>query len=171
MVYCMYIRNFRVLASKPVYIALQRHTGRLDRTCLHKCKCVGLFYNAIGAVVQYPYKWGVGSAFHRMKIHIYEAKEVRSMKWHVGNKHEGKVYQCNECDHTGSSWHLLKIHQRNKHEGVRFKCPKCDYEVTQKGNLQIHRQAVHDGIVHACSLCNYKASTKRSLNLHRKAKH
>ena len=70
MVYCTYIRNFRVLASKPVYIALQRHTGRLDRTCLHKCKCVGLFYNAIGAVAQYPYKWGVGSAFHRMKIHI-----------------------------------------------------------------------------------------------------
>ena len=76
LVYCTYIRNFRVLASKPVYIALQRHTGRLDRTCLHKCKCVGLFYNAIGAVAQYPYKWGVGSAFHRMKIHIYKNAQL-----------------------------------------------------------------------------------------------
>ena len=30
-----------------------------------------LVYNAIGAVAKCPYKWGVGSAFHRMKIHIY----------------------------------------------------------------------------------------------------
>ena len=35
LVYCMYIRNFRVLASKPVFIALQRHTGRL---VLVKCR-------------------------------------------------------------------------------------------------------------------------------------
>ena len=34
-------------------------------------KCVWLFYNAIGAVAHCPYKWGVGSAFHRMKIHIF----------------------------------------------------------------------------------------------------
>ena len=32
---------------------------------------VWLFYNAIGAVAQCPYNWGVGSAFHPMKIHIY----------------------------------------------------------------------------------------------------
>ena len=31
---------------------------------------VWLFYNAIGAVAQCPYNWGVGSAFHPMKIHI-----------------------------------------------------------------------------------------------------
>ena len=31
---------------------------------------VWLFYNAIGAVAQCPYNWGVGSAFHLMKIHI-----------------------------------------------------------------------------------------------------
>ena len=41
-----------------------------DTTCLHKYKCVWLFYNVIGAVAQCPYKWGVGSAFHCMKIHI-----------------------------------------------------------------------------------------------------
>ena len=32
---------------------------------------VWLFYNAIGAVAQCPYNWGVGSAFHPMKIHIF----------------------------------------------------------------------------------------------------
>ena len=31
---------------------------------------VWLFYNEIGAVAQCPYNWGVGSAFHPMKIHI-----------------------------------------------------------------------------------------------------
>ena len=42
-------------------------------TCLHECKCVWLFFflNVIGAVAQCLYKWGVGSAFHHMKIHIY----------------------------------------------------------------------------------------------------
>ena len=32
--------------------------------------CVWLFYNVIGATAQCPYNWGVGSAFHCMKIHI-----------------------------------------------------------------------------------------------------
>ena len=32
---------------------------------------VWLFYNEIRAVAQCPYDWGVGSAFHPMKIHIY----------------------------------------------------------------------------------------------------
>ena len=36
-----------------------------------QCKCEWLFYNAIGVVAQCPYKWGVGSAFHQMKIHIF----------------------------------------------------------------------------------------------------
>ena len=31
--------------------------------------CIWLFYNKIGAVAQCPNNWGVGSAFHRMKIH------------------------------------------------------------------------------------------------------
>ena len=31
---------------------------------------VWLFYNEIRAVAQCPYDWGVGSAFHPMKIHI-----------------------------------------------------------------------------------------------------
>ena len=84
------------------------------------------------------------------------------MKRHVKNKHEGKVHQCNKCDHTSASQIGLKIHQLNKHEGVRFKCPKCDYESTQKGNLPIHMQAVHEGIVHACSLCDYETSKKKS---------
>ena len=38
---------------------------------------VSLFYNVIGAVPQCPYNWGVGSAFHLMKIHIlYFATQI-----------------------------------------------------------------------------------------------
>ena len=33
-------------------------------------RCIWLFYNEIGAVAQCTNNWGVGSAFHRMKIHI-----------------------------------------------------------------------------------------------------
>ena len=33
-------------------------------------RCIWLFYNEIGAVAQCPNNRGVGSAFHRMKIHI-----------------------------------------------------------------------------------------------------
>ena len=33
-------------------------------------RSVWLSYNVIGAVAQRPYDWGVGSAFHPMKIHI-----------------------------------------------------------------------------------------------------
>ena len=35
-------------------------------------RSVWLSYNVIGAVAQRPYDWGVGSAFHPMKIHIQE---------------------------------------------------------------------------------------------------
>ena len=36
--------------------------------------CIWFFYNEIGAVAQCPNNWGVGSAFHSMKIHIYFRK-------------------------------------------------------------------------------------------------
>ena len=31
-----------------------------------------VFFNALGVVAQCPYNWGVGSAFHPMKIHIFK---------------------------------------------------------------------------------------------------
>ena len=38
---------------------------------------VWLFYNEIRAVAQCPYDWGVGSAFHPMKIHIQDAYAMK----------------------------------------------------------------------------------------------
>ena len=47
-------------------------------------RCVWLFYNAIGAVAQCPYNWGVGSAFHPMKIHIsFGSRRGRKLNWLV----------------------------------------------------------------------------------------
>ena len=40
---------------------------------------VWLFYNAIGAVAQCPYNWGVGSAFHPMKIHIFYINRLKDL--------------------------------------------------------------------------------------------
>ena len=40
-------------------------------------RCIWLFYNEIGAVAQCPNNWGVGSAFHRMKIHIHNINLTR----------------------------------------------------------------------------------------------
>ena len=37
---------------------------------INHCR-VWLFYNEMGAVAQCPNNWGVGSAFHPKKIHIY----------------------------------------------------------------------------------------------------
>ena len=39
--------------------------------------CIWFFYNEIGAVAQCPNNWGVGSAFHRMKIHIYKKNKYK----------------------------------------------------------------------------------------------
>ena len=37
---------------------------------INHCR-VWLFYNEMGAVAQCPNNWGVGSAFHPKKIHIF----------------------------------------------------------------------------------------------------
>ena len=38
---------------------------------INDCR-VWSFFNEIGALAQCPHNWGVGSAFHPMKIHIYK---------------------------------------------------------------------------------------------------
>ena len=39
---------------------------------INHCR-VWLFYNEMGAVAQCPNNWGVGSAFHPKKIHIFKS--------------------------------------------------------------------------------------------------
>ena len=50
-----------------------------------------LFYNGIGAVAQKPDNWGVGSASHPMKIHIFSDGVLKS------NFRRGYLYVVESC--------------------------------------------------------------------------
>ena len=88
---------------------------------INHCR-VWLFYNEMGAVAQCPNNWGVGSAFHPKKIHIFPLcypKGVHSLGlrlvqlptsvWLFYNE-MGAVARCPNNWGVGSAFHPKKIH-------------------------------------------------------------
>ena len=67
LVYCTYIRNFGVLASKPVYITLQRHTGRL---VLVKCRiCTVSCCPVLAMQLSQCFPWKGRNTVHWQHLH------------------------------------------------------------------------------------------------------
>ena len=65
----------------------------------------------------------------------------------------------------------LSYHKRAKHEGVIFQCEECDYRVTSKYSLAQHRRALHEKIKYPCDTCNYESTRKSNLAKHQRLMH
>ena len=53
-------------------------------------------------------------------IDVITQQHKGNLKVHIGSKHEGVRYQCDQCDFTAAQIGHLKGHTRSKHEGFRF---------------------------------------------------
>ena len=81
---------------------------------------------------------------------------------HIFVHHDGKRFQCDECDVSFGSRRGLQLHRKTVHLKIsNYKCRFCGKLCTQKSNLKTHIKAVHlKERNHKCDKCNktYKTS-------------
>ena len=63
----------------------------------------------------------------------------------------------------------MRKHVQGQHEGKTYDCKECDYKTKQKGNLKVHMMAAHESLEFTCSMCEYKTSDKRRLSYHKQS--
>ena len=61
----------------------------------------------------------------------------------------------------------MRKHVKGQHEGKTYDCKECDYKTKQKGNLNVHMMAAHESLEFTCSMCEYKTSDKWRLRYHK----
>ena len=83
---------------------------------------------------------------------------------HKQSVHDGKRYNCTECEYVGKRSDDLKRHSQSQHEGFKYVCPECNYVVTTPSGLMNHKRKIHDGIKYTCDLCDKYSGA--SSNLH-----
>ena len=98
-------------------------------------------------------------------------RRKKALVQHIGSKHEGVKYVCNQCEYQATEQGSLKRHKQAMHEGVKYSCNQCEYQATQQAHLTTHRQAIHDGIRYSFDQCEYQATNQGSLKTHKEAKH
>ena len=108
-------------------------------------------------------------------LSVQELQKRQTEQWTVNTHNESyhKIiqYSCNECEHTASSIHRLKLHNQIKHEGIRYSCDQCEYKAPLKDKLKSHVQEKHEKIKYSCDQCEYKADRKDHLKAHIETKH
>ena len=57
------------------------------------------------------------------------------------------------------------------HQGKKYQCRECDYKTNSKGNLAQHKRAVHEGVKYQCRECDHQSSRKDHLAHHKRARH
>ena len=59
----------------------------------------------------------------------------------------------------------LNKHKAIVHEGRRFQCDQCDYSASTTGNLKIHK-GIHTGVKYTCDICNYTSLRPSDIKRH-----
>ena len=95
-----------------------------------------------------------------------------ALQRHIEFVHQGRRFQCEECDYQVVSKSLLKAHIRLVHLNiVDFSCDQCDYQATTKFHLRAHVKGKHVNAKISCQLCSFKTSYRGTLWRHMKTKH
>ena len=76
--------------------------------------------------------------------------------------HEGKKYQCMECECQANRKDDLIKHHQSIHEGWKYLCRECDYQANRKGNITTHHQSIHKRKQYQCTECFYQPNRKES---------
>uniref|UniRef100_A0A8B9LUH1 Zinc finger protein 507 n=2 Tax=Astyanax mexicanus TaxID=7994 RepID=A0A8B9LUH1_ASTMX len=84
-----------------------------------------------------------------------------------------KVYKCDVCDYTSSTYVGVRNHRRIHNSDKPYRCCNCNFATTNMNSLKSHmkkhpqeHQAVHLLEQYRCSLCGYMCSHPPSLKSH-----
>ena len=62
---------------------------------------------------------------HFEGVNYYLASTQKSSTRHIQTKHEGVMYDCDQCDQQFTRKSSLTLHIQSKHEGVKYDCNQC----------------------------------------------
>ena len=80
-------------------------------------------------------------------------------------------FLCPFCNHKATQRPNLITHVHSQHEGRKYNCDECDKIFNYPGTLKQHQASFHMNLRYPCHLCEYKASDPNILSSHRKIKH
>ena len=83
-------------------------------------------------------------SFTNNKLFEITADQYR-LKTHLQTTHEGKTFDCTQCDEKFKHNYILQEHIQTVHEGIKFQCEQCGKEYDKKQSLQTHIRHVHEG--------------------------
>ena len=97
--------------------------------------------------------------------------QLGGLNQHVKSVHEGKKYDCDQCEYRATQPSSIKIHKQVKHVQAKLQCPQCDYQSGWPTDFRKHKLAKHDGIRYGCDICDYIATRPECLGKHMKSQH
>jgi uncharacterized Zn-finger protein len=90
---------------------------------------------------------------------------------HQETVHEGRTYDCSDCDKNFNSKGALKHHQETYHEENHYNCSNCEKSFSSKYYLKQHQETVHEGKGYDCSNCDKSFSSQQYLKRHQGKTH
>ena len=97
--------------------------------------------------------------------------QLGGLNQHIMSKHEGKTYDCDQCDYKGTQSSSLIEHKQVKHSQTKHKCPQCDYQSTWATGVRRHKLSVHDKLRYGCDQCDHSNTKLDRLKNHKRVHH
>ena len=94
-----------------------------------------------------------------------------NLKRHIDSKHQSSQYMCTICSYIGPNQRSFKHHMK-KHEGKLFNCGNCDYLSSTHAQLYAHTRdcGKSDQLV-KCDKCEFACTSMQKLKRHGNEKH
>jgi KRAB domain-containing zinc finger protein len=87
---------------------------------------------------------------------------------HITEIHEGRKYECADCQEKFNRQENLDRHMIESHKEAEYKCTQCDDKFTRKENLERHIRNQHNNGKFKCKECNVILRNKEELADHQK---
>ena len=116
---------------------------------------------------------------HKCQECDHIAKSIGELSVHMESTHEGKCFQCDQCESKFDSEDKLLKHSETKHseqekheKGDSEKCRNCEYRSKNSNDLTNHENSVHrSDELFDCEKCKFDTTIKANFERHMKTHH
>ena len=97
--------------------------------------------------------------------------QLVGLNQHIKSKHEGKTYDCDQCDYKPTQPGNLISHKKAKHWQTKHKCSQCEFQTNWASGVRRHKLSVHDKLRYGCDSCDHSNTKLESLSKHKMSYH
>ena len=146
---------------------MRRHSGEKE-----KCDICDQEFNKYSSLRLHKNQdhLGISSEIHFCKTCDWSGTK-RGIISHNEVIHNGKVFECDQCNYKSYRQSVLTSHKTSKHSSSKHACQLCKKTFHQEAILIRHVQSVHEGVCYFCDECDRSFSLLGSLNTHKTTIH